>query len=461
MTTELERQLSRLGRGEHLCPVHETLAEEMASAVFFMKLGLARGECCLYIANDQTVEKVFQMFAATGVDVAHECARGALQSLTTRATFQSAGEFNPQAMIDFLQRAESGALAAGFSGSRVIVAEKSWTIGPQLTCERLVEYEVHLQQILPNSRTVLICQYNRESCGAAIIHDVLLTHRLVILGEQVCPNPFYEPPDLVLRGPAQPSAELLARRVDWRIHQLKEARRGAQEREQILERLQALSRRLLEVQEEERRHLARELHDEFGQILATITLHLHAARGMAGTAALPQLNECATLLQQAGEQVRSLALELRPTMLDTLGLEAALRWLAEQHQQRTGCEVQLVGQLSGTLLPPEMAIACFRVAQEALTNVVRHAMAQHVWIELNRSEILLELVVRDDGVGFNVAPSQVQPTTLGSLGLLGMRERVEIFGGSLKVESEPGRGTRVHASFPLTQSRDDASDQVL
>ena len=153
MTTELERQLSRLERGAHLCPIHETLAEEMASAVFFIQLGLARGECCLYIANDQTVEKVFQMFAATGVDVAHECARGALQSLTTREAIQSTGEFNPQAMIDFLQRAESGALAAGFSGSRVIVAEKSWTIGPQLTCERLVEYEVRLQQILPNSRT--------------------------------------------------------------------------------------------------------------------------------------------------------------------------------------------------------------------------------------------------------------------------------------------------------------------
>ena len=219
-----------------------------------------------------------------------------------------------------------------------------------------------------------------------------------------------------------------------------ERKRAEQALQEYAARLQALSRRLLEVQEEERRHLARELHDEFGQVLATITLHLHAARGLAGEAALPRLDECATLLQQAGEQVRSLALELRPTMLDTLGLEATLRWLAEQHQQRTGCEVQVVGHLSGAPLSPEMAIACFRVVQEALTNVVRHAAARHVWIELSQSESVLELVVRDDGVGFEVAPTQEQAARRGSLGLLGMAERVQLLGGSLHVESEPGAG---------------------
>ena len=219
-----------------------------------------------------------------------------------------------------------------------------------------------------------------------------------------------------------------------------ELRQAEQALQEYAARLQALSRRLLEVQEAERRHLARELHDEFGQVLAAITLHLHAARGLAGEAALPRLDECATLLQQAGEQVRSLALELRPTMLDTLGLEATLRWLAEQHQQRTGCEVQVVGHLSGAPPSPDMAIACFRVAQEALTNVVRHAAARHVWIELSQSESVLELVVRDDGVGFEVAPAQEQAARRGSLGLLGMAERVQLLGGALQVESEPGRG---------------------
>jgi signal transduction histidine kinase len=200
------------------------------------------------------------------------------------------------------------------------------------------------------------------------------------------------------------------------------------------------------------------LHDEFGQLLAAITLHLHVARGLAGNAARPQLDECAALLQQAGEQVRSLALELRPTMLDTLGLEATLRWLAEQHQQRTGCEVQVVGHLSGAPLSAELAIACFRVAQEALTNVVRHAAARHVWIELNQNDRVLELVVRDDGVGFDVAPTLEQAARRGSLGMLGMRERVEILRGTLQVESEAGRGTRILASFPLSEDSEQSAD---
>jgi two-component system sensor histidine kinase UhpB len=305
---------------------------------------------------------------------------------------------------------------------------------------------------------VLICQYNREQFSPAIIHDVLLTHPLIILGDQVCPNPFYEPPELVPGRESPPGADLMARRVDWRIRQLKQARAAVQEREQMVERLKILSRRLLEIQEVERRRLARELHDEFGQMLAAITLHLHAARGLAGPTALPQLDECTTLLQQAGEQVRSLALELRPAMLDTLGLEATLRWLAEQHQQRTGCEVQLVGHLSGAPLPPDLAIACFRVVQEALTNVVRHAAASHVWIELSQSDSVLELVVRDDGVGFDAAAVQEQPGRRGQLGLLGMRERVQILGGRLDVESQPGRGVRIRASFPLSEAPEEPEE---
>jgi two-component system sensor histidine kinase UhpB len=216
---------------------------------------------------------------------------------------------------------------------------------------------------------------------------------------------------------------------------------------QSADHLQRLSRRLLEVQEEERRHLARELHDEFGQLLATITLYLHAAKGLAGEAAQSWLEECATLLKRAGEEVRSLALELRPTMLETAGLEATLRWLAEQHQQRTGMATQVVGHMDG--VSGDLAIACFRVVQEALTNTVRHAVARHVFIELSRSENALELVVRDDGVGFDVDRTLQQAAQNGRLGLSGMRERVQILGGSLEVDSAPGRGTHIRTTFPL------------
>jgi signal transduction histidine kinase len=226
--------------------------------------------------------------------------------------------------------------------------------------------------------------------------------------------------------------------------------RAQKELQDSATRLQHLSHRLLTIQEEERRHLSRELHDEFGQLLATVTLHLHAARSVAGPKAQPSLDESIVLLQQAGTQVRSLALELRPTMLETGGLESALRWLAEQHQQRTGIVTQVVGHLAEVSGDP--ASACFRVVQEALTNVVRHAHARHVWIELSQREGCVELVVRDDGVGFDVTKTLQRAASGGNLGLLGMRERVEILNGHLKIESRVGEGTRICIALPLTEA---------
>jgi hypothetical protein len=224
------------------------------------------------------------------------------------------------------------------------------------------------------------------------------------------------------------------------------------------ERLQHLSRRLLEVQEEERRRLARELHDDFGQLLATITVQLHAARSLAGEAAQSILEECMALLQRAGTQVRSLALDLRPAMLDTAGLDSTLRWLAEQHQQRTGVAVEVVGHLNE--VPGDQAIAGFRMVQEALTNVVRHARAQHIRIELSQADGTVELVVRDDGVGFNVTKTLARAAGRGHLGLLGIKERAQILGGSLDVDSEPGRGTRLRISLPVPEATPEPAEPV-
>jgi two-component system, NarL family, sensor histidine kinase UhpB len=212
------------------------------------------------------------------------------------------------------------------------------------------------------------------------------------------------------------------------------------------DRLQYFSRRLLTVQEEERRHLSRELHDEFGQLLAGITLHLQAAKSVAGDAARSRLEECVLLIRDAGTQLRSLVLELRPTMLESAGLEPTVRWIAKQHAERTGLAIQVVGRL--TDVPSDLAIACFRAVQEALTNVVRHARARHVWIELSQTEDVLDLVVRDDGVGFAVAKTLEQAPSRGHLGLLGMQERVQILGGDIEVDSQAGHGTRIRISFP-------------
>jgi PAS domain S-box-containing protein len=209
-----------------------------------------------------------------------------------------------------------------------------------------------------------------------------------------------------------------------------------------------MEERLLAVQEEERRHLSRELHDEFGQLLASVTLQLRLASSRLGETVRPSLDASISLLQRAADELRSLVLELRPTMLESAGLLSALEWLAEQHQQRSGVVTKVVGQVDE--VSSDLAIACFRVVQEALTNVVRHARARHVSIELQARDGRLELEVRDDGAGFDVGRTLERAVARGSVGLRGMKERVQILGGDLQVDSSPGSGTRIRVSIPVT-----------
>jgi signal transduction histidine kinase len=217
------------------------------------------------------------------------------------------------------------------------------------------------------------------------------------------------------------------------------------------EELQALSHKLLETQEAERRALARELHDELGQLLTAIRLNLDATDRSSGR----PLEESIGLVDEAIDKVRNLAFDLRPSILDDLGLVAALRWLIHRQPRAAGLEIALNAPDLGVALPPAVATCCFRVAQEALTNATRHARAQRAEIELKTSASATEIIVRDDGVGFDVAAARERAARGASLGLLSMEERVGLLGAKLVIESAAGRGTTVRARFP--SSRGDVS----
>src|ERR1700726_4572951 len=222
---------------------------------------------------------------------------------------------------------------------------------------------------------------------------------------------------------------------------------------QTNERLQELSRRLFQVQEDERRHLARELHDQMGQALTAAKLNLQAAQGLEERGLIARkLDDGIAVLETLLQQARQISLDLRPPLLDDLGLVPALRWYLDQQAQRAGLRIEFFADPALERMSPETETACFRVAQEALTNVVRHARAQTVSVELHRTPEALHLVVRDDGIGFDVMTVEQQGV---SLGLLGMRERVTLLGGEMDCKSAPGRGTEIHAFFPV-RTRSDA-----
>ena len=199
---------------------------------------------------------------------------------------------------------------------------------------------------------------------------------------------------LVPRALAMRSPEELEQEIAERM-------RAEEALRQYTERLQVLSRRVVEVQEEERRHLARELHDEIGQALTAIGINLEVIGRPCSPEDRPRIEDCLGIVHQATDQVHCLALDLRPSILDDLGLAAALRWLVDRQAQRAGFVGHFIDQLPGNAMHPDLATACFRVVQEALTNVVRHARARQVWVELQQGDAEVRLIIRDDGVGFD------------------------------------------------------------
>lgn len=221
-------------------------------------------------------------------------------------------------------------------------------------------------------------------------------------------------------------------------------RRQAEQRaEENASWLQSLSSRLLRVQEDERRALAQELHDQIGQLLTGLRFQLEAAREAATSRPL------AEALATTGEllrSVRELTLQLRPRMLDDLGLRPALEWQTKLLQQQTGIQIELELSLPDHRLAPELETTVFRMVQEALTNVARHSGAKAAVVTVTADEQALQVEIADRGRGFDAKSALARRD---SLGLAGLVERVRLAGGELDVFSAAGQGTRLHAEFPL------------
>jgi signal transduction histidine kinase len=216
-------------------------------------------------------------------------------------------------------------------------------------------------------------------------------------------------------------------------------------------RLQQLSASLMDSHERERRRISLELHDQIGQSLTAIKLRLEALKAGRGDAARldGQVDECIRMASAAMNEVRSLTQELRPTKLDDLGLVAAIRWLLDQQATLGGLTPAFHAEYLPERLPAGVETACYRIVQEALNNVLRHAAAKRVWVNLALHEHVLHLSVRDNGKGFDVDRVRAPDALQESLGLIGMEERAALVGGTLQVTSRPARGTRVKATIPI------------
>ena len=218
-------------------------------------------------------------------------------------------------------------------------------------------------------------------------------------------------------------------------------------------RLRHLSVQIINAQEAERKRISQELHDEMGQALTAIIYNLEMSlRDLPpglGQTTRERLVEAYSLTLRTLEQVRLLSLDLRPAMLDDLGLVPALRSYVGRYTRRTGTEVAFEAIGMEEQLSPETETALYRIVQEALTNVARHAQARSIRLRLERKASTVAVVVQDDGRGFDVEETRESNPSDSGVGLIGIEERVHALGGTLSIFSQPGQGTVLSVEMPL------------
>lgn len=318
---------------------------------------------------------------------------------------------------------------------------------------------VLLDVMLPDVNGVDLCRQMKEDPELKLLFVVLLSSTLTSSGSQVAG--LDAGADGYIARPMD-NRELLARVQSLlRIQQTEAALRTAQqELEQRVEErtselakanagLRALSLRLVEVQESERRSIARELHDQLGQVLTGLKMTLDQSLTLAAEPLRERLAEAVNLVSTLVAQVRHLSLELRPRLLDDLGLLIALDWHFRRYTQQTNIHVNFQHTPVPRRLPAMLETAIFRIVQEALTNAARHAhiadIAVRLWVDSERAGVQVE----DKGGGFD---AQAVLAARASTGLEAMRERAELLGGEFTLESKVGEGTRLTVELPLASA---------
>lgn len=248
----------------------------------------------------------------------------------------------------------------------------------------------------------------------------------------------------------------LERRVQERTSELShtnlELNREIKERNRAEAGLRTLAAKVLKIQDDERRRIARDLHDGIGQTLAGALMALAQARSAAATlpACEPALRQAEDLLQHGIREVRTVSHLLHPPLLDESGLMSAVRWYVEEFSKRSRIAVSLQLDEEGERLTQEIKTAVFRIVQEALTNVYRHSKAQVARIEIENDDTCLQLRIKDDGHGIPASMSSVTPNGKTGVGLASMRERATLLGGTFRIQSD-SKGTTLLVSIPIPE----------
>ena len=445
--TPLLAALGQIGPHAHHSLIYDNAADHYGVAIPFIRMGLERGEQCIYIADDGTEGTVRDAMTAEGIDVERAIASESLVLETKDGSFLRDGAFDPDRMPAFWLDATENAMRRGFRALRA-TGETEWLICGASGVDRWPEYESRLTEVLADLNCFALCQYNRAVLPPELMLEIIRTHPTVIYRGVVCRNIYHIPPEEFLaNGNAEHEVERL-------LTTMRERAQIEQTLRQQRNELRTLANRLMHAQDDERRRIAMTLHETTSQDLAALKMllaQLSRKGEHLSQAEREKVAEGISMTQRAMTGIRTVSYLLHPPSLDEAGLLSALRWYAAGFAERSGIRVDLDLPESMERLPLDTETVLFRIVQEALTNIHRHSGSATARIRLRHDDEVLVLEIEDQGHGIPKASLQQLTSGGGGVGIAGMTWRVRQLGGRLDITSSD-HGTTVSVWLSLVKN---------
>jgi signal transduction histidine kinase len=436
--------------GTHFCQFFETKQDLLDILVPYFRTGLENNELCIWSVFDPLDEgEARDALGRVVPGLSRRIAAGDLQIVSYREWYLEDGNFYEDRVINGWKEQIAQARAGGYSGLRVS-GSAAWLTSDNW--KAFSEYEQHINDIVAREPMIVLCTYPLKVAGASELLDVTRSHEFAVARRQGS----WEILETRALKKAKRELQDLTQHLEKRVVERSAALAAANEDLRATsEKLRALSARVQSLREEEGTRIAREIHDELGSALTSLKwdleeMHKQVSEGKQPPLGVPgeKLETMIKLTDTTIDNVRRIASELRPSILDDLGLLEAVEWQAQQFQSRTGITCDCESRLATIDLDREKSTAVFRILQEALTNIARHAQASRVDILMEKRGGEFVLTVRDNGKGI----AEEAKSRGFSLGLLGMRERAHLIGGTIDVTGEEGIGTTVVIRVPISLS---------